>query len=112
MVGGIVVTRRRDIRPLAVLRDGTKRRVLCKQIIDCTGGAEVVGMLGFPRLREEERARRASERQINVLRKELADKDALVEAVRNGRAKLEASQQAVRERIAVLIERIEASEKE
>ncbi len=34
---------------------GTKRRVNCKQIIDCTGGAEVVGMLGFPRLREEER---------------------------------------------------------
>ena len=34
---------------------GTKRSVRCKQIIDCTGGAEVVGMLGFARLREEER---------------------------------------------------------
>ena len=34
---------------------GTRRRVNCKQIIDCTGGAEVVGMLGFSRLREEER---------------------------------------------------------
>jgi hypothetical protein len=34
---------------------GTKRRVLCKQMIDCTGGAEVVGLLGLPRLREEER---------------------------------------------------------
>jgi hypothetical protein len=34
---------------------GTKRRVRCKQIIDCTGGAEVVGMLGFPRLHEDER---------------------------------------------------------
>ena len=34
---------------------GTQRRVLCKQIIDCTGGAEVVGMLGLERLREEER---------------------------------------------------------
>lgn len=34
---------------------GTKRRVFCKQIVDCTGGAEVVGMLGFARLREEER---------------------------------------------------------
>lgn len=34
---------------------GTKRRVRCRQIIDCTGGAEVVGMLGFPRLREEQR---------------------------------------------------------
>jgi hypothetical protein len=33
---------------------GTKRRVLCKQIIDCTGGAEVVGMLNLPRLRGEE----------------------------------------------------------
>jgi hypothetical protein len=34
---------------------GTTRRVRCKQIIDCTGGAELVGMLGMPRLREEER---------------------------------------------------------
>ncbi len=34
---------------------GTTRRIHCKQIIDCTGGAEVVGLLGFPRLREEER---------------------------------------------------------
>ena len=33
---------------------GTRRRVLCKQIIDCTGGAEVVGMLGLERMREEE----------------------------------------------------------
>lgn len=33
---------------------GTKRRVLCKQIIDCTGGAEAVGMLNLPRFREEE----------------------------------------------------------
>ena len=24
---------------------GTKRRVICKQIVDCTGGAEVVGLL-------------------------------------------------------------------
>lgn len=33
---------------------GTRRRVMCKQIIDCTGGAEVVGLLGFARLREKE----------------------------------------------------------
>ena len=33
---------------------GTRRRVLCRQIVDCTGGAEVVGMLGLPRLREDE----------------------------------------------------------
>ena len=33
---------------------GTRRRVLCKQIIDCTGGAEVVGMVGLARLRESE----------------------------------------------------------
>jgi hypothetical protein len=33
---------------------GTCRTVLCKQIIDCTGGATVVGLLGLPRLREEE----------------------------------------------------------
>lgn len=34
---------------------GTRRRVHCKQVIDCTGGAEVVGLLGLPRLREDER---------------------------------------------------------
>jgi len=34
---------------------GTKRRVRCKQIIDCTGGAEIAGLLGFDRLREDER---------------------------------------------------------
>ncbi|MEM7392187.1 MAG: FAD-dependent oxidoreductase, partial [Verrucomicrobiota bacterium] len=33
---------------------GTQRKVTCKQIIDCTGGAEVVGMLGLARLREDE----------------------------------------------------------
>jgi len=33
---------------------GVHRVVDCKQIIDCTGGADIVGMLGFPRLREEE----------------------------------------------------------
>ncbi|QTN34333.1 FAD-dependent oxidoreductase [Akkermansiaceae bacterium] len=33
---------------------GTRRSVLCKQIIDCTGGAEVAGMLGLERMREEE----------------------------------------------------------
>jgi hypothetical protein len=33
---------------------GTKRIVECKQIIDCTGGAEVVGLLNFERFRDEE----------------------------------------------------------
>jgi len=33
---------------------GTRRRVLCKQVIDCTGGAEVVGMLRLPRFRGEQ----------------------------------------------------------
>ena len=33
---------------------GTQRRVLCKQIIDCTGGASVVGMLNLPRLRGDQ----------------------------------------------------------
>ncbi len=33
---------------------GTRRLVACRQLIDCTGGADVVGMLGFNRLREEE----------------------------------------------------------
>ncbi|BCX46926.1 hypothetical protein HAHE_08340 [Haloferula helveola] len=33
---------------------GTRRQIRCKQIIDCTGGAEVVGMAGFERMREDE----------------------------------------------------------
>lgn len=33
---------------------GTRRQVMCKQIIDCTGGADAVGMLKMPRLREKE----------------------------------------------------------
>lgn len=32
----------------------THRSVKCKQIVDCTGGASVVGMLNLPRLRENE----------------------------------------------------------
>lgn len=33
---------------------GTQRTVKCRQLIDCTGGAEVVGLAGGTRLREEE----------------------------------------------------------
>ncbi len=33
---------------------GTHRQVTCEQIIDCTGGASVAGMLNLPRLRENE----------------------------------------------------------
>lgn len=33
---------------------GTRRSIHCKQIIDCTGGAEVVGLMNLPRLREAE----------------------------------------------------------
>lgn len=33
---------------------GTQRRILCKQVIDCTGGAEVIGLVPLPRLREDE----------------------------------------------------------
>jgi len=33
---------------------GTRRTINCKQIIDCTGGAEVAGLLNLPRLRGEE----------------------------------------------------------
>ena len=33
---------------------GTNRLVRCKQIVDCTGGAEVVGLLGYERMREDE----------------------------------------------------------
>lgn len=34
---------------------GTQRRILCKQVIDCTGGAEVIGLVPLARLREDER---------------------------------------------------------
>ena len=33
---------------------GTRRRINARQLIDCTGGADVVGMLGWPRFREQE----------------------------------------------------------
>ncbi|MCH2208440.1 MAG: FAD-dependent oxidoreductase [Lentisphaerales bacterium] len=33
---------------------GTRRKVTCKQVIDCTGGAEVVGLMGYERMREDE----------------------------------------------------------
>lgn len=33
---------------------GIWRIIVCRQLIDCTGGADVVGMLGFERLREAE----------------------------------------------------------
>ncbi len=33
---------------------GIRRLVTCKQLIDCTGGADVVGMVGLERLREDE----------------------------------------------------------
>ena len=31
---------------------GVSRRIACRQLIDCTGGADIVGMIGLPRLRE------------------------------------------------------------
>jgi hypothetical protein len=31
---------------------GLERTVTCRQIVDCTGGANLVGMLGYPRMRE------------------------------------------------------------
>jgi hypothetical protein len=49
-----VITKTADGWQVDCVGFGTRRRVLCKQIIDCTGGAEVVGMLDLPRLREEE----------------------------------------------------------
>ena len=33
---------------------GLRRTIRCRQLIDCTGGADVVGMIGLPRLREAE----------------------------------------------------------
>jgi hypothetical protein len=33
---------------------GVRRKIACRQLIDCTGGADIVGMLGLARLREAE----------------------------------------------------------
>ena len=37
-----------------VVGPGTRRIVTCKQLIDCTGGADIVGMIGLKRLREDD----------------------------------------------------------
>lgn len=34
---------------------GLRRTIRCRQLIDCTGGADIVGMIGLPRLRDQER---------------------------------------------------------
>lgn len=39
---------------LTVQGKGLVRRIHCRQIVDATGGAEVVALLGLPRLREKE----------------------------------------------------------
>lgn len=33
---------------------GMRRRIACRQLIDCTGGADMVGLIGLPRRREKE----------------------------------------------------------
>ncbi len=38
---------------LDIVGKGVRYPLTCKQLIDCTGGADIVGMLGLPRLREE-----------------------------------------------------------
>ncbi|MDR1963687.1 MAG: FAD-dependent oxidoreductase [Planctomycetaceae bacterium] len=39
---------------VAVVGAGVRRTILCRQLIDCTGGGDVVALAGFHRLREEE----------------------------------------------------------
>lgn len=39
---------------VATVGKGVQRSIQARQIIDCTGGADIAGMLGFARLREEE----------------------------------------------------------
>ena len=36
-----------------VIGKGIRRKITCKQLIDCTGGADIVGMIGLPRIRGE-----------------------------------------------------------
>lgn len=38
-----------------VVGQGVQYQLRCRQIVDCTGGAEIVGMLGMERLREDTR---------------------------------------------------------
>ncbi len=47
------ITKTKDGWQVDCVGFGTNRRVLCKQIVDCTGGAEIAGMLGHPRFRGE-----------------------------------------------------------
>lgn len=49
------ITKTKDGWQVDCVGFGTRRRVLCKQIVDCTGGAEIAGMLGHSRLRGEVR---------------------------------------------------------
>jgi len=39
---------------LTIIGKGIRRTLTCRQLIDCTGGADIVGMTGLPRLREKE----------------------------------------------------------
>jgi hypothetical protein len=38
---------------LEIAGKGLRHELACRQLIDCTGGADVVGMLGHPRLRDQ-----------------------------------------------------------
>lgn len=37
-----------------IVGPGARRMVTCRQLVDCTGGADVTGLLGFARLRDRE----------------------------------------------------------
>ncbi|MEI7732101.1 MAG: FAD-dependent oxidoreductase [Verrucomicrobiota bacterium] len=39
---------------VATVGKGLRRTIHCRQLIDCTGGADIVGLIGLPRLRETE----------------------------------------------------------
>jgi hypothetical protein len=38
---------------LEIVGKGLRYSIVCRQLIDCTGGADVVGLAGLPRMREE-----------------------------------------------------------
>jgi hypothetical protein len=50
----IAIERAADGWVVECVGPGTRRHVRCKQIVDCTGGADIVGMAGYSRLREDE----------------------------------------------------------
>lgn len=49
----MTVAYKNDCWELDIVGKGIRRKIICKQLIDCTGGADIVGLLGLPRMRRK-----------------------------------------------------------